>query len=35
MKVTAGIFVKDDHILLMRCAPGQSAAGGWEYPGGK
>ena len=35
MEVTAGIFVKDDHILLMRRAPGQSAAGGWEYPGGK
>ena len=35
MEVTAGMFVKDHHILLMRRAPGQSAAGGWEYPGGK
>ena len=35
MEVTAGIFVKDHCILLMRRAPGQSAAGGWEYPGGK
>ena len=35
MEVTAGIFVKDYCILLMRRAPGQSAAGGWEYPGGK
>ena len=35
MEVTAGIFVKDRCILLMRRAPGQSAAGGWEYPGGK
>ena len=33
MEVTAGIFVKDYCILLMRRAPGQSAAGGWEYPG--
>ena len=30
MEVTAGIFVKDYCILLMRRAPGQSAAGGWE-----
>ena len=35
MEVTAGILVKDHHVLLMRRAPGQNAAGGWEYPGGK
>ncbi len=27
--------MKDHHVLLMRRAPGQNAAGGWEYPGGK
>ena len=26
MEVTAGIFVKDDHILLMRRAPGHVVA---------
>lgn len=35
MEVTAAVFVKEDQVLLMRRAPGQSAAGGWEYPGGK
>jgi len=35
MEVTAAVFVKDDGILLMRRAQGQSSAGGWEYPGGK
>ena len=35
MEVTAGILVKDHHVLLMRRAPGQNAAGGWEYPGAK
>ena len=35
MEVTAGIFLKEKRVLLMRRAPGQNAAGGWEYPGGK
>lgn len=32
---TAAVFYKDGKILLMRRAQGHSAAGGWEYPGGK
>jgi len=35
MKVTAGIFRKDDSVLLMRRAPTEPLAGEWEYPGGK
>lgn len=35
MKVTAGIFRKDDCVLLMRRAPTEPLAGEWEYPGGK
>ena len=35
MKVTAAIFFEDGKVLLMRRGPGHSAAGGWEYPGGK
>lgn len=35
MKVTAGIFRKDDSVLLMRRAQTEPLAGEWEYPGGK
>lgn len=35
MDVSAAIFEKENRVLLMRRAPGHSAAGGWEYPGGK
>ena len=35
MEVTAGIFIHENHVLLMRRSAGHSAAGGWEYPGGK
>lgn len=35
MEVTAGIFIHENHVLLMRRSVGHSAAGGWEYPGGK
>lgn len=35
MEVTAAVFIKNDQVLLMRRAPGNSSAGGWEYPGGK
>lgn len=35
MKVTAGIFRKDDCVLLMRRAQTEPLAGEWEYPGGK
>ena len=35
MKVAAGIFRKDDCVLLMRRAPTEPLAGEWEYPGGK
>ena len=35
MKVTAGVFRKDDCVLLMRRARTEPLAGEWEYPGGK
>jgi len=35
MNVTAGIFRKDDCVLLMRRAQTEPLAGEWEYPGGK
>lgn len=35
MKVTAGIFRKNNSVLLMRRAPTEPLAGEWEYPGGK
>jgi mutator protein MutT len=35
MKVAAGIFRKDDCVLLMRRARTEPLAGEWEYPGGK
>ena len=35
MDVTAAIIMKQNKVLLMRRAQGHSAAGGWEYPGGK
>lgn len=35
MDVTAAIIMNQNKVLLMRRAQGHSAAGGWEYPGGK
>ena len=35
MKVAAGIFRKNNSVLLMRRAPSEPLAGEWEYPGGK
>lgn len=35
MKVTAGIFRKNNSVLLMRRATTEPLAGEWEYPGGK
>ena len=35
MIVTAGIFIKNNSVLLMRRAPTEPLAGEWEYPGGK
>ena len=35
MKVTAGIFRKNNSVLLMRRAATEPLAGEWEYPGGK
>ena len=35
MKVTAGIFRKNNSVLLMRRAPSEPLTGEWEYPGGK
>lgn len=35
MKVTAGIFRKNNSVLMMRRAPSEPWAGEWEYPGGK
>ena len=33
--VTAAIVRKENCVLLMRRAPGQSCEGLWEFPGGK
>lgn len=35
MKVTSGIFRKNDTVLLMRRAQTEPFAGEWEYSGGK
>lgn len=35
MEVSAAVFFYEGKVLLMRRAQGHSAAGGWEYPGGK
>jgi 8-oxo-dGTP diphosphatase len=34
-KVTAAIILNDNKVLIMRRAPGEKHAGGWEFPGGK
>jgi 8-oxo-dGTP diphosphatase len=35
IEVVAGVFVDDGRILACRRAPGTSAEGRWEFPGGK
>ncbi|GAA4284404.1 (deoxy)nucleoside triphosphate pyrophosphohydrolase [Brevibacterium daeguense] len=35
IEVVAGVFVDDGRILACRRAPGKSAEGRWEFPGGK
>ncbi len=35
MRVSAAVFIKDNHVLLFRRAPSQPYGGEWEYPGGK
>ncbi|BCO09895.1 NUDIX hydrolase [Desulfolithobacter dissulfuricans] len=33
--VAAGVFAKDNQVLVARRAKGQHLAGKWEFPGGK
>lgn len=35
IEVVAAVFYRDDKVLACRRAPGKSAAGKWEFPGGK
>lgn len=35
LEVVAAVFVCDGNVLACRRAPGKSAAGRWEFPGGK
>lgn len=35
LEVVAAVFVRDGNVLACRRAPGKSAAGKWEFPGGK
>lgn len=35
LEVVAAVVVDDDRVLACRRAPGRSAAGRWEFPGGK
>ena len=35
LEVVAAVFVRDGTVLACRRAPGKSAAGKWEFPGGK
>lgn len=35
LEVVAAVFVCDGNVLACRRAPGKSAAGKWEFPGGK
>ena len=35
LEVVAAVFVRDGKVLACRRAPGKSAAGKWEFPGGK
>ena len=35
IKVTAGVIIDRDKVLITRRAPKENFAGGWEIPGGK
>lgn len=35
IKVSAGIVIDDNKVLLTRRAPREKHGGGWEFPGGK
>ncbi|ABN52715.1 MAG TPA: 8-oxo-dGTP diphosphatase MutT [Hungateiclostridium thermocellum] len=35
IRVTAGIIINNDKVLITRRAPNENFAGGWEFPGGK
>ncbi|NLP44642.1 MAG: (deoxy)nucleoside triphosphate pyrophosphohydrolase [Peptococcaceae bacterium] len=35
IKVTAGVIIDRDKVLITRRAPKENFAGGWEFPGGK
>lgn len=35
IRVVGAVIVRDGHVLCARRGPGQSAAGLWEFPGGK
>lgn len=35
LRVVAAVFLRDNTVLACRRAPGRSAAGRWEFPGGK
>lgn len=35
IEVVAAVFYRDREVLACRRAPGKSAAGKWEFPGGK
>lgn len=35
LEVVAAVFVRNGDVLACRRAPGKSAAGKWEFPGGK
>jgi 8-oxo-dGTP diphosphatase len=35
IKVTAGVIIDEDKVLITRRAPKENFAGGWEFPGGK
>jgi len=35
IEVVAAVFYRDGEVLACKRAPGKSAAGKWEFPGGK
>lgn len=35
LEVVAAVFTRGNEVLACRRAPGRSAAGKWEFPGGK
>ena len=35
IEVVAAVFYREDEVLACKRAPGKSAAGKWEFPGGK